>query len=182
MCFPPALHYIPGFCKLTWTQFHLTTQAKEAFSHLCLLFTSAPLLPYPDVGMSFVGEVDTSSVGIGVVLSHPCSFVSWKINPTQQWWVLAIKWALEEWHHWLQGSAEPFMVLTDHQNLLTIQQTKQLNPRQAVQFPSVILSRTVRQLVFTLAHITHVWTYVLTILAICIASPRISSWTEGPSS
>ncbi|KAI2664269.1 Transposon Tf2-9 polyprotein [Labeo rohita] len=60
-----------------------------------------------------------------------------KFNSTQQRYgvgdreLLAIKWALEEWRHWLQGGADPFTVWTDHQNLTVIRQTKQLNPRQA---------------------------------------------------
>ncbi|XP_053335404.1 stimulated by retinoic acid gene 6 protein-like [Clarias gariepinus] len=32
---------------------------------------------------------------------------------------------------WLQGASEPFIIWTDHQNLITIQNIKQLNPRQA---------------------------------------------------
>lgn len=42
--------------------------------------------------------------------------------------LLAIKLALKDWHHWLQGGNEPFTVWMDHQNLIAIQQTKQLNP------------------------------------------------------
>ncbi|KAI2654685.1 Transposon Tf2-9 polyprotein [Labeo rohita] len=93
----------------------------------------------------FVVEVDASDVGVGAVLSqrgpdeklHPCSFFSRKFNPTQQRYgvgdreLLAIKWALEEWRHWLQGGGDPFTVWTDHQNLTVIRQAKQLNPRQA---------------------------------------------------
>lgn len=29
----------------------------------------------------------------------------------------AIKLALEEWRHWVEGSEEPFIVCTDHKNL-----------------------------------------------------------------
>ncbi len=31
--------------------------------------------------------------------------------------LLAIKLALEEWRHWLEGAKHPFTVLTDHKNL-----------------------------------------------------------------
>ncbi|KAI2646678.1 Transposon Tf2-8 polyprotein [Labeo rohita] len=125
--------------------FHLTPEAIQAFKTLCHLFTTAPVLTHPNPDKPFVVEVDASDVGVGAVLSqrgpdgklHPCSFFSRKFNPTQQRYgvgdreLLAIKWALEEWRHWLQGGGDPFTVWTDHQNLTVIRQTKQLNPRQA---------------------------------------------------
>ncbi|KAI2653262.1 Transposon Tf2-6 polyprotein [Labeo rohita] len=125
--------------------FHLTPEAIQAFKTLCNLFTTAPVLTHPNPGKPFVVEVDASDVGVGAVLSqrgpdgklHPCSFFSRKFNSTQQRYgvgdreLLAIKWALEEWRHWLQGGGDPFTVWTDHQNLTVIRQTKQLNPRQA---------------------------------------------------
>ncbi|KAK3508768.1 hypothetical protein QTP70_005354 [Hemibagrus guttatus] len=48
--------------------------------------------------------------------------------------LLAIKAALEEWRHWLEGSRHPFQVLTDHRNLEYLRGAKWLNPRQARQF------------------------------------------------
>ena len=45
--------------------------------------------------------------------------------------MLAIKLALEEWCHWLEGAEHPLRILTDHKNLLYIQQTKRRNARQA---------------------------------------------------
>ncbi|KAI2646182.1 Transposon Tf2-9 polyprotein [Labeo rohita] len=126
-------------------EFQLTPEAIQAFKTLCSQFTSAPVLIHPDPAKPFVVEVDASDVGVGAILSqrgpdkklHPCIFFSRKFNSTQQRYgvgdreLLAIKWALEEWHHWLQGGGDPFTVWTDHQNLTVIRQTKQLNPRQA---------------------------------------------------
>ncbi|KAL0194835.1 hypothetical protein M9458_008407, partial [Cirrhinus mrigala] len=126
-------------------EFRLTPEAIQAFRTLCHQFTSALVLIHPDPVKPFVVEVDASDVGVGAVLSqrgpdeklHPCSFFSRKFNPTQQRYgvgdreLLAIKWALEEWRHWLQGGGDPFTVWTDHQNLTVIRHTKQLNPRQA---------------------------------------------------
>ncbi|KAI3360355.1 hypothetical protein L3Q82_014659, partial [Scortum barcoo] len=43
----------------------------------------------------------------------------------------AVKLALEEWRHWLEGSTQPFVVWTDHKNLAYIQTAKRLNSRKA---------------------------------------------------
>ncbi|KAL0151257.1 hypothetical protein M9458_053448 [Cirrhinus mrigala] len=136
---------LTALTKPSRRDFQLTPEAIQAFKKLCLLFTTAPVLIHPNPAKPFVVEVDASDVGVGAVLSqrgpdeklHPCSFFSRKFNPTQQHYgigdreLLAIKWALEEWRHWLQGGSDPFTVWTDHQNLTVIRQTKQLNPRQA---------------------------------------------------
>lgn len=45
--------------------------------------------------------------------------------------LLAIKLALEEWRHWLEGVKHPFIVWMDHKNLAYIQKAKQLNSQQA---------------------------------------------------
>ncbi|KAL0151619.1 hypothetical protein M9458_053020, partial [Cirrhinus mrigala] len=142
-------------------EFQLTPEAIQAFKKLCLLFTTAPVLIHPNPTKPFVVEVDASDVGVGAVLSqrgpdeklHSCSFFSRKFNPTQQRYgvgdreLLAIKWALEEWRHWLQGSSDPFTVWTNHQNLTVIRQTKQLNPRQARAFWWRTLRRDVQEYV-----------------------------------
>uniref|UniRef100_A0AAQ4Q5H4 Gypsy retrotransposon integrase-like protein 1 n=1 Tax=Gasterosteus aculeatus aculeatus TaxID=481459 RepID=A0AAQ4Q5H4_GASAC len=45
--------------------------------------------------------------------------------------LLAVKLALEEWRHWLEGAEQPFIVWTDHKNLAYVQSAKRLNSRQA---------------------------------------------------
>ena len=45
--------------------------------------------------------------------------------------LLALKMALEEWRHLLEGSTLPFLVWTDHRNLEYLHTAKLLNPRQA---------------------------------------------------
>ncbi|CAJ0921996.1 unnamed protein product [Ranitomeya imitator] len=45
--------------------------------------------------------------------------------------LLAMKWAFEEWRHWLEGAKHRIVVLTDHKNLIYFESAKQLNPRQA---------------------------------------------------
>lgn len=45
--------------------------------------------------------------------------------------LLAVKQALDEWRHWLEGAELPFVVWTDHKNLEYVHFTKRLNSRQA---------------------------------------------------
>ncbi|KAK3514954.1 hypothetical protein QTP86_005046, partial [Hemibagrus guttatus] len=68
---------------------------------------------------------------------HPCAFYSRKLTTAKANYdvgnreLLAIKVALEEWRHWLEGARHPFQVLTDHRNLEYLRGAKRLNPRQA---------------------------------------------------
>ncbi len=95
--------------------------------------------PGPDPTRQFVVEVDASEVGVGAVLSqratsddkvHPCAFFSHRLSPAERNYdignreLLAVKLALEEWRHWLEGSGVPFIVWTDHKNLEYIQSAK----------------------------------------------------------
>ena len=45
--------------------------------------------------------------------------------------LLAVKLALEKWRHWLEGTTDPFLILTNHRNLECIRISGQLNLRQA---------------------------------------------------
>ncbi len=126
--------------SLSWTP-----SAMESFNILKQTFITAPILVHPDPNKAFVVEVDASTTGVGAVLSqqqgnpaklHPCAF-SRKLSPVEKnsdigkRELLAIKLALEEWRHWLEGAQEPFEVLTDHKNLEYLREAKRLNPRQA---------------------------------------------------
>lgn len=130
----------------TLTRFTWTSDANEAFNRLKSLFTSAPILIQPDPSRQFIVEVDASDTGVGAVLSqttcpdnrlHPCAFFSRRLSPAERNYdvgnreLLAVKLALEEWRHWLEGSEQPFLVWTDHKNLAYIQSAKRLNSRQA---------------------------------------------------
>ncbi|KAL0172892.1 hypothetical protein M9458_033203, partial [Cirrhinus mrigala] len=113
--------------------------AHEAFLHLKKIFSTAPLLHHPDPELPFTVEVDASTTGAGAEppLLHPCAFFSRKLSPAEQNYdvgnreLLAIKLALEEWRHWLEGSKHPFTIITDHKNLQYIREAKRLNPCQA---------------------------------------------------
>ncbi|KAL0175541.1 hypothetical protein M9458_027871, partial [Cirrhinus mrigala] len=126
--------------RLTWDP-----AAHEAFQHLNHLFSTALLLHHPDPELPFTVEVDASTTGVGAVLSqavgeppilHPCAF-SRKLTPVEQNYdignreLLAIKLAMEEWRHWLEGALHPFTIITDHKNLQYLRDAKRLNPRQA---------------------------------------------------
>ncbi|KAL1021133.1 hypothetical protein UPYG_G00009230, partial [Umbra pygmaea] len=123
-----------------------TSTAAQAFRDLKQRFTSAPVLLQPDPSRQFIVEVDASDTGIGAVLSqrssvdgkvHPCAFLSVRLTPAERNYdvgnreLLAVKVALEEWRHWLEGAEHPFTVWTDHKNLEYVRTAKRLNPRQA---------------------------------------------------
>lgn len=126
--------------------FSWTPEAEAAFGDLKKRFTSAPVLIHPDPSRQFVVEVDASDTGVGAVLSqraasdqklHPCAFFSCRLSPAERNYdignreLLAVKLALEEWRHWLEGAEQPFIVWTDHKNLSYIQTARRLNSRQA---------------------------------------------------
>ncbi|CAJ0952838.1 unnamed protein product [Ranitomeya imitator] len=123
-----------------------SSAAVSAFQELKSRFTSAPVLRQPDVSLPFQVEVDTSEIGAGAVLSQrnsdgslmkPCAFFSLKFSPAERNYdvgnreLLAMKWAFEEWRHWLEGAKHRIVVLTDHKNLIYLESAKRLNPRQA---------------------------------------------------
>ena len=125
----------------TWNQ-----EAEDAFKLLKGRFSSAPILRHVDSSEQFTVEVDASDSGIGAILSqhsgtpprlHPCAFISRKLSPAEQNYdvgnreLLAMKWALEEWRHFLEGAEHPFVVWTDHKNLAYIRTARRLNARQA---------------------------------------------------
>ena len=127
-------------------RFSWSPEADKAFLELKKRFSSKPVLINPDPSLPFVVEVDASEVGVGGILSqrsrhdktlHPCAFFSRSLSPAERNYdvgdreLLAIKLALEEWRHWLEGAEHPFRIWTDHKNLLYIQQTKRRNARQA---------------------------------------------------
>ncbi|KAI2657431.1 Transposon Tf2-8 polyprotein [Labeo rohita] len=120
--------------------------AHEAFHRLKSIFCTAPLLRHPDPDLPFRAEVDASTSGVEAVLSqavsdpplfHPCAYFFRKLTMAEQNYdvgnreLLAIKLALEEWRHWLEGSVHQFTIITDHKNLQYLREAKCLNPRQA---------------------------------------------------
>ncbi|KAK3515366.1 hypothetical protein QTP70_018740 [Hemibagrus guttatus] len=71
------------------------------------------------------------------VLNNTTSLLNWRsLTPAEANYdvgnrtLLFIKEALEEWCHWLEGARHPFLVLTDHRNLVYLHGSKRLNPLQ----------------------------------------------------
>ncbi|KAL0168516.1 hypothetical protein M9458_036738, partial [Cirrhinus mrigala] len=130
-----------GNTRLNWS-----SDALRAFQDLRQRFTTAPILRHPDPQQPFIVEADASSTGVGAVLSqrqgqpsktYPCAFYSLKLSPAEKNYdvgnreLLAMKLALEEWRHWLEGARHPFIILMDHKNLEYLRTAKVLNHRQA---------------------------------------------------
>ncbi len=118
------------------------SQVALPLTDLSFRFSSAPILTTPDPSCQFIVEVDASEVGVGGVLSqrspsderiHPCAFFSHRLTPPERNYdignreLLAVKLALEEWRHWLEGTEVPFIVWTDHKNLEYIRTARRLN-------------------------------------------------------
>ena len=109
-------------------------------------FISAPILTMPDPQCQFVVEVDASNEGVRAVLSqrserdgmmHSCAFLSWWLSKAERNYdvsnreLSAVKHALEERRHWLEGAEHPFKDWMDYKNLEYIRKAKRLNSRQA---------------------------------------------------
>ena len=88
--------------------------------------------------------MDSSGHALGAVLSQchsgtwwPIAFLSKSLSPTEQNYqiydheLLMIMTSLAEWHHLLMGTAIPFEIWTDHQNLEYFRKPQKLNHRQA---------------------------------------------------
>ncbi|KAI7806903.1 Pol polyprotein [Triplophysa rosa] len=130
----------------TKISFGWNSLAHVAFDKLKSRFISAHVLCFPDPDRQFIVEVDASDVGVGAVLSqrashdgkvHPCAFFSHRLSPAERNYdignreLLAVRFALGEWRHWLEGATQPFLVWTDHRNLEYVRSAKRLNSRQA---------------------------------------------------
>src|SRR5258708_37880648 len=130
-------------CKTQWWVWGSPKQ--EAFDALKKAVTSTPVLTFPSQSGCFCLECDTSNFATGAVLSQAqadgmhqlIAFMSkgfpdvecnYQIHDKE---MLAIMHALDEWHHSLEGRAEKFKILMDHQNLAYFHDAQKLNRRQA---------------------------------------------------
>lgn len=128
------------------TRFVWSEPAQSAFDILKRLFSTAPILVTPNPERQFIVDVDASDVAVGAILSqrspqdervHPCAYFSRRLSPAERNYdignreLLAVRLALGEWRHWLEGISIPFVVWTNHKNLEYIRTAKRLNARQA---------------------------------------------------
>ena len=118
---------------------------QSAFTTLLSLFQTAPVLHLPDVGRPFVVMTDASLITSGGILMqqdgngdlHPCAYLSQTFFPAERNYdiydqeLLAVIHSLEHWCHYLQGTAHPVTLLTDHKNLTYFRQSQKLSRRQA---------------------------------------------------
>lgn len=115
-----------------------------AFETLRGAFTSADLLRHYDPLKQLVLETDASDYAIAGILSMeeegrllPIAFMSRKMLPAELNYeihdkeMLAIISSFKEWRHYLEGTAQPTKVYTDHRSLEYFTSSKQLNRRQA---------------------------------------------------
>ena len=121
------------------TPFEWTETCTEAFQKLKDCLTTAPVLKLPDFSKTFTVTCDASNIAIGAVVSqdqHPIAFFSQKLKgaelnyPTHDKELLAIKRALEQWRHILQGQRK-FNIFTDNSAITFMNSTAQLKGRQA---------------------------------------------------
>ena len=145
--------FIPGFAKLAHplhkllrknVSFKWCDEQQEAFDSLKHLFTSAPVLIFPNVDLPFEVETDSSNFAIGAILSqvspsdnklHPIAYFSRSLLGSERNYpiydkeLLAIVDSLEHWRHLLKGTSKPFTIFSDHRNLLFQKKPEKMTQR-----------------------------------------------------
>ena len=120
-------------------------KCRDSFNALKSAFTSAPVLHHWVPDHQITVETDASDYAIAGILSitsdsgelHPVAFHSRTLSgaelnyDTHDKELLAIFEAFKTWRHYLEGSATPIDVVTDHKNLEYFSTSKILTRRQA---------------------------------------------------
>ena len=144
--------FIKNFAKIALPLHKLTrknvpfvwgSDQQKAFDKLKEFFTSAPILRNPDGNKPFIVETNASNFTVSTILSqefdgqlHPIAFISTSLTKSQLNYpihdkeLLAIKVAMEEWRHYLEGARHPFTIYTDHKNLTFSRKPELLFQRQ----------------------------------------------------
>jgi RNase H-like domain found in reverse transcriptase len=140
--------------RLTWKgiPWAFTEDCQKSFKFLKKAFTLAPILSHWVPDQPLVMETDASDCTLGANLStfdvsgelHPVAFHSRMFSGAELNYdvhdkeILAIFEAFKRWRHYLEGSALPKDVVTDHKNLEYFYTAKLLTGRQAQwsEFPS----------------------------------------------
>ena len=116
------------------TRFCWTPEDDRAFMELKGRFISGPIFVHPDPTRPCDGG---GRLGQRNEEDKKCTFLSKRFLPSERsynvgkWELLAVKWALEGWEHWLEGVPHPFIIWMDYKNFVSIQEAKRLNTHQA---------------------------------------------------
>ena len=124
---------------------NFSKECRHSFNALKHAFTTVPILTHfiPDTPITV--ETDTSDYAVTSILSitcadselRPVAFYSWTLTApelnydTHDKELLAIFEAFKSWHHYLEGSASPIDVVTNHKNLEYFSTSKVLTRWQA---------------------------------------------------
>ena len=122
---------------LTW---NFNEGCRTAFRTLKEAFTSAPVLAHWKPNQQMVVETDASDYALAAILLaydaegalhpitfHSRTFTSLELNyDVHDKELSAIFEAFKRWRHYLEGSAKPIDVVTDHKNLEYFSMTKLL--------------------------------------------------------
>ncbi|KAF8755911.1 hypothetical protein RHS01_04645 [Rhizoctonia solani] len=118
---------------------------QEAFQGLKDAITNAPVLCHADPSKPYFLETDASGAALGSILSqrqedgrlHPLGFLSESFKGAKQNYdthdkeLLAIIRSFEYWRIFLEGTAHPITVFTDHRNLEYWKESRTFNCRHA---------------------------------------------------
>ena len=124
---------------------NFSDECRSAFDNLKSAFSSAPILTHWEPDRQLIVETDASDYAIAGILSivcedseiRPVAYHSRTLNPSELNYdthdkeLLAIFESFRTWRHYLEGSATPVDVVTDHKNLEYFSTTKLLTRRQA---------------------------------------------------
>jgi len=115
---------------------NFSEDCRRSFNALKHAFTTVPILTHFIPDTPIIVETDASDYAVAGILSITCA--DGEICPapelnydTHNKELLAIFKAFRNWHHYLEGSASPIDVVTDHKNLEYFSTSKVLSRRQA---------------------------------------------------
>ncbi|CUA71631.1 Transposon Tf2-11 polyprotein [Rhizoctonia solani] len=146
--------FIPDFSKMSRPLNDLIPKDKtwqwgdkeeKGFMDIKRALCEAPVLRHPDPEKPYFLETDASGVAMGAVLSqrqedgrlHPVAYMSKSFQgaahnyDTHDKELLAIIEALQHWRIFLEGTADPITIFTDHRNLEYWKESRNFNRRHA---------------------------------------------------